>query len=81
MPDEAPRAEPRPEPEWVQRMRAAGYDVRIGTGEGRLSEIPDAFFYPPPRLRSRIRQRIVHGCKKLLRPLASARRASHAPLP
>lgn len=78
---EAPRTEPRPEPEWVQRMRAAGYNIRIGTGEGTLSEIPDAYFYPPPTLRSRIRRSVVRAFGKLARALTLDRRATHAPLP
>jgi hypothetical protein len=72
---------PREEPEWVQAMRAAGYNVRVGTGEGTLSEIPDAFFYPPPSLRTRIRRRILRRYRKLVRALTSARRTPHAPLP
>lgn len=80
MSDEA-RTEPRPEPEWVQRMRAAGYNIRIGTGEGTLNEIPDAYFYPPPSLRSRIRGRIVRACKRMAHALTSARRTTHAPFP
>jgi hypothetical protein len=78
---EAPRVEPPAEPEWVQRMRAAGYNIRIGTGEGTMSEIPDAYFYPPPSLRSRIRVRIVRACKRMVHALTSARRTSHAPFP
>lgn len=69
----------RVEPEWVQRMRAAGYNIRVGTGEGTLAEIPDAFFYPPPTLRNRIRESLVRAWKKLGRVLTSNRRATHAP--
>lgn len=72
---------PREEPEWVQRMRAAGYNIRVGTGEGTLSEIPDAYFYPPPTLRNRIRRKIVRSYVKLVRALTPARRTSHAPFP
>lgn len=72
---------PQQEPEWVQRMRAAGYNIRIGTGEGTLAEIPDAYFYPPPTLGSRIKGRIVRVCKKMAHALTSARRTTHAPLP
>lgn len=78
---EAPRIEPRPEPEWVQQMRARGYNIRIGTGEGTMNEIPDAFFYPPPTLRSRIRRRILRAYRRLTRALTPARRTQHAPLP
>lgn len=72
---------PREEPEWVQRMRAAGYNIRIGTGEGTLNEIPDAYFYPPPTLRNRIGERLARGYKRLVRALTSIRGTTHAPLP
>lgn len=72
---------PRTEPEWVQRMRAAGYNVRIGTGEGTVSEIPDAYLYPPPTRWSRMRRSILRACRKLVRTLTAARRTSHAPFP
>lgn len=62
---------PHVEPEWVQRMRAAGYNIRMGTGEGTLNEIPDAYFYPPPSLHSRIRRSIARAYKKV-RALTSA---------
>lgn len=55
------------EPEWVQRMRAAGYKIRRGTGTGRLSEIPDAFFYPPPSAPRRFAQRVRDTIRKVLR--------------
>jgi hypothetical protein len=54
---EPPRTEPRAEPEWVQRMRAAGYNIRVGRGEP-IPEIPDAFFYPPPILRNRMQEEL-----------------------
>jgi hypothetical protein len=72
---------PRVEPEWVQRMRAAGYNIRVGTVGEPMSEIPEAYFYPPPTLRSRIRRSIVRRYVKLVRALTPARRTSHAPLP
>lgn len=37
------------EPQWVQRMRAAGYNVRIGSNGEPMSEVPDASFTPPPK--------------------------------
>ena len=37
------------EPEWVARLRAAGYDVRTGSGD--LNREPDASFDPPPGVR------------------------------
>ncbi len=70
---------PRIEPEWVQRMRAAGYNIRVGRGEP-IPEIPDAFFYPPPTLRNRMKQSIGRGYRKLVRA-TSARRSRHAPFP
>jgi hypothetical protein len=72
---------PREEPEWVQAMRAAGYKIRVGNVGEPMSEIPEAYFYPPPTLRSRIRRRIVRWYVKLVRALTPARRTSHAPLP
>ncbi len=72
--------EPRAEPEWVQRMRAAGYNIRVGRGEP-IPEIPDAYFYPPPTLRNRIRESLGRGFKKLVRAVTAIRRSSHAPFP
>lgn len=43
-----PEATP-PEPAWVQRMRAAGYPIRIGTGDVPLREKPGAVVHPLPR--------------------------------
>ncbi len=73
--------EQRQEPQWVQRMRAAGYNIRIGTGEGTMNEIPDAFFYPPPSRWSRTRRHILRAYRKVIRALTPARRAQHAPFP
>ena len=73
--------EPRAEPEWVQRMRAAGYNIRIGTGKGTLSEIPDAMFDPPLSRGARIRHRILVALRSIFRLQPSAGRATHAPLP
>ena len=71
---------PREEPEWVQAMRAAGYNIRVGRGEP-IPEIPDAFFYPPPTLATRVKERLGRGYRKLVRILTPARRSSHAPFP
>jgi hypothetical protein len=71
---------PRPEPEWVQRMRAAGYNIRVGSGEP-MSEIPDAMFDPPVSRGTRIRGRIFIALRSLFRLQLSTRRATHAPLP
>ena len=69
------------EPLWVQQMRAKGYNVRIGSGEP-MSEIPEAFFYPPPMhpLR-RIFAWVPWGIRKLVRLGAFGGRGRHAPLP
>lgn len=79
MPGESPA-----EPEWVQRMRARGYNIRVGTGEP-MSEEPDAAFYPPPyAIRSRFRSvgaAVSTILRNLFRPSASDSRARHAPLP
>lgn len=72
---------PREEPEWVQRMRAAGYNIRIGTGEGTLNEIPDAMFDPPVSRGSRIRGKILMAFRSLFRLPPSTGRTTHAPLP
>lgn len=53
------------EPEWVQQMRAAGYKIRRGTGPA-MSEIPDAFFYPPPSAPRRFAQRVTSALRKVL---------------
>lgn len=73
-------SEPQQEPEWVQRMRAAGYNIRVGSGEP-MSEIPDAYFYPPPTLRSRIGESLVRGYRRMVRALTFTRDTTHAPFP
>jgi hypothetical protein len=70
------------EPLWAQRMRARGYDLRVGSGE-HMSEIPDAAFYPPPSTRL---SRTGTPFRALLHAVRTAsdavRRAiTHAPLP
>lgn len=72
---------PRVEPEWVQRMRAKGYNIRIGTGEGTLNEIPDEMFDPPESRADRMRRKILAGFRSLFRLPRSTGRATHAPLP
>ncbi len=72
---------PREEPEWVQAMRAAGYNIRIGTGEGTMSEIPEVMFDPPFTLRRRIRLRIASIFRNVFHLRPAADRATHAPLP
>lgn len=73
--------EQRNEPEWVQRMRAAGYNIRIGTVGEPMSAVPEVMFDPPLSLRQRIQHRIAGGFRSLLRFKPFAGRASHAPLP
>jgi hypothetical protein len=72
--------EARAEPEWVQRMRAAGYNIRVGRGEP-LSEIPEVMFDPPLSRRQRIQERIVHTFRSLFRLKPLNGRVPHAPLP
>lgn len=67
-------------PEWVVRMRAAGYNVRIGTIDEPLSEIPEAMFYPPPSKTRRFAGLMADTFRKVFRLNASTR-AGHAPVP
>jgi hypothetical protein len=62
-------------------MRAAGYNIRVGTGEGTLNEIPDAMFDPPGHFRRGIRQRAASALRSLFRLEPSTHRATHAPFP
>lgn len=71
---------PREEPEWVQRLRARGYNVRVGTLDEPMSEIPEAFFYPPPSAPRRMVQRLASTFRKVFRANASTH-ADHAPFP
>lgn len=71
---------PREEPEWVQRMRAAGYNIRVGTLDGPMSYLPDAFFYPPPGVPRRLLRRLEGTSRGVFRANGSPR-ARHAPLP
>jgi hypothetical protein len=68
------------EPEWMQRMRAAGYDLRRDDEPGPLSEIPDAVFTPPPA-REKVRgyASMIRGWFHRARP--SHPRQGHAPVP
>ena len=71
---------PREEPEWVQRMRAAGYNIRRGLGEP-LSEIPEVTFDPPLSRRQRIQYRLASVFRSLFRLKPTDGREPHAPLP
>jgi hypothetical protein len=72
---------PREEPEWVEAMRAAGYNIRVGTVGEPMSEIPEVMFDPPFTLRQRIRLRIASVLRSVFRLQPAAGRATHAPLP
>jgi hypothetical protein len=73
------------EPEWVQRMRAKGYNIRVGTTGEPMSEVPEAMFDPPMRTwLSSIRQgtgAATSVLRNVFRPRSSNRQARHAPLP
>jgi hypothetical protein len=71
---------PQQEPEWVRRMRAAGYDVRVGSGEP-MSEIPEVMFDPPVSRGSRIKHRIRTVFRGLFHLQPSTGHTTHAPLP
>ena len=60
-----PRTEPRPEPEWIRRMRAERYVVRRGTGEYYLPEEPEVRLTLPDEGRRRIRVRVQLLAHKL----------------
>jgi hypothetical protein len=79
--DTAPGAQDD-EPAWVQRMREAGYNIRRGTVPGRLSEIPEAMFTPPPA-RERVRGylSLIARWFRRARPDSLKPRGGHAPLP
>jgi len=49
-------AEPRVVPDWVVRMREAGFTVRMGTGDD-LPEEPDVRFTLPRETRMGLRRR------------------------
>lgn len=68
------------DPVWVRRMRAKGYDIRRGTLEGQMPEVPEAFFYPPPSLHERLVRRLTNAFRRVFRPNAPVR-ADHASLP
>lgn len=69
------------EPLWVQRMRAEGYNIRRGTREGHLSEIPDAMFPPPVHPVRRRIALIARGFRKMLRLGPSTPRGGDASFP
>jgi hypothetical protein len=65
--------EGRTEYPWVAELRAAGINVRTGTGH--LNRVPDAYFSPPPGFRTGVRavlqsvwNRSVRGFRRLTRP-------------
>jgi hypothetical protein len=74
---------PQTEPEWVQRMRAAGYNIRVGTINEPLSEVPEVMFPPPVSVwRRRFGGNIIRGIRNALsRASASSHNGRHAHLP
>jgi hypothetical protein len=54
------------EPIWVQRMRARGYNIRVGTGDQPMSEIPDAMFPPPVHPVRRTYGRMLRRMQRML---------------
>jgi hypothetical protein len=76
----------REEPYWVERMRAAGYTVRVGTGTDGLSFEPEVSFHPPPEERRKLAYRLREFLQDLWHRGAAfryrvGRRSSNAPLP
>jgi hypothetical protein len=74
-------AETSTEYPWVAELRAAGIDVRTGTGH--LNRVPDDSFSPPPGFRPGILWRIrgmlrrwKRGTPRLHRPSSSKRHAT-----
>jgi len=53
------------EPEWVARLREAGFNPRTGTGV--LNQEPDDFFSPPPGFRAGIRPVLRNAWKGIVR--------------
>lgn len=72
-------------PTWVQRMRGQGFKIRIGTGEGGLSEEPEVMFTLPPDTRMGLRRRIVAMARRIWGGTDRSERltdpAGHASLP
>lgn len=73
-------------PDWVRRMRADGYTVRIGTGTGGIPFEPEVSFTPPYELRQGLRDRVIGIVRKLWKGGAVFKRhpklpERHAPLP
>jgi hypothetical protein len=66
------------EPLWVQRMRARGYNIRVGTGDQPMSEIPDAMFPPPVHPVRRTFGRMLRAMQRTLgiKPYRNGRDAS-----
>lgn len=49
------------EPIWVQRMRARGYDIRVGSGD--LPAVPEVAFTPPPRTLRNVGRTVLHAVR------------------
>jgi hypothetical protein len=74
---------PREEPEWVRRMRAAGYKVRVGSIDEPLSEVPEVMFPPPVSVwRRRFGGNMIRAIRNVLfRAKPSTHKARHAHFP
>jgi hypothetical protein len=58
-------ADSRVEPDWVLRMREAGYDVRMEISAGGLPETPEMCFTLPRATRIGLRRRVKTLARKL----------------
>jgi hypothetical protein len=68
------------EPEWVGRLREAGFNVR--TGSGVLNREPDDFFSPPPGFRAGVRPLLRNAWKGIVRRVQRLMHAKgHATVP
>jgi len=68
----AEETEHRPEPEWVEELRAAGYTVRVGTGTEGLG-YPKASYHDWPEPSVAFGQRVAEFVRKLFTAGASLR--------
>ena len=74
------------EPYWAERMRAAGYTVRVGTGTEGIPFEPEVSFHPPAGERRRLRYKLREFVHELWNRGASlkhriSQHSSNAPLP
>jgi hypothetical protein len=71
------QANDTPEFPWIAELRAAGYDIRTGSGE--LRREPDASLPAPPGLRSAVRRFVRNFWNGKIHRLTHPKR--HAPVP